>query len=72
MLAEHMNIQVDGLERLAPEPDKVNLFRSKPDSICMFRDASPGDPDFIGVTKIDAENAKADYKKHLEQFGITN
>lgn len=48
------------------------MFRSKPDSICMFREATPGNPDFIGVTKVEAENAKTEYRKHLEQFGITN
>ena len=51
---------------MSAEPDQINMFRSTPDSIFMFRDAKPGNPDFIGVTKVDALNAKAEYKKHLE------
>ena len=38
MLAEHMNIHIEGMETQEQEPDKVNWTGVLPDRIHMFRD----------------------------------
>ena len=38
MLAEHMNISIEGMEAPEAPPDKVNWVNSAPDRVCMFRE----------------------------------